>query len=175
MPEPCYSLAVDDTRPPKLEVYRDKNVALEYDRRWSGSLGAKRDKRKASAITKAFKLLSKHHAIQFQSVLDIPCGTGRFSNLLDQFGCKTTGADLSDEMLEQARLKHPQHEYLTADMATIPFADDTFTSCAFTGFARQILNGAAAGLQIRRDYRLPPFAYRAHFLAKDALPPWCLR
>jgi ubiquinone/menaquinone biosynthesis C-methylase UbiE len=115
---------MDDIRPPKLEVYRDDTVARDYDQRWSGALGKKRDVRKARAILKAFDILKEHHGISFQDALDIPCGTGRFSNLFDTRGCHTIGADLSVEMLQQARAKHPQQNFLCADIARLPFEDN---------------------------------------------------
>ena len=115
---------MNDIRPPKLEVYRDEAVARDYDQRWSGALGKKRDVRKARAILKAFDILKVHHGVSFQSALDIPCGTGRFSDLFDAQGCHTIGADLSVEMLQQARAKHPQQDFLCADMGRLPFEDN---------------------------------------------------
>jgi SAM-dependent methyltransferase len=38
-------------------------------------------------------------------VLDIPCGTGRFQEIYDEFGIQATGVDKSVEMLELARAK----------------------------------------------------------------------
>lgn len=41
---------------------------------------------------------------KFQSALDMACGTGLHSILLAQMGIKTTGVDISETMLNQARL-----------------------------------------------------------------------
>ncbi|MEQ8187072.1 MAG: methyltransferase domain-containing protein [Candidatus Eremiobacterota bacterium] len=41
---------------------------------------------------------------KFQSALDVACGTGLHSILLAQMGIKTTGVDISETMLKQARL-----------------------------------------------------------------------
>jgi glycine/sarcosine N-methyltransferase len=41
---------------------------------------------------------------KFQSALDVACGTGLHAILLAQLGIKTTGADISETMLKQARL-----------------------------------------------------------------------
>ncbi|MBC8370723.1 MAG: class I SAM-dependent methyltransferase [Planctomycetes bacterium] len=115
---------MDDLRPPKLEVYRDDNVAQNYDQRWAGAIGAKRDRRKARAIRQAFSVLVNHYSNDsFTTVLDIPCGTGRFSDLFDDQHCLTVGADLSFEMLQQAQLKHPQHQFVCADLGKLPFDD----------------------------------------------------
>jgi ubiquinone/menaquinone biosynthesis C-methylase UbiE len=116
---------MDDIRPPKLEVYRDETVARDYDQRWSGALGKKRDLRKTRAILKAFDVLRDHyHGASFRNVLDIPCGTGRFSNLFEAQDCHTIGADLSMEMLQQARKKHPQQNFICADIGRLPFEDN---------------------------------------------------
>ena len=116
---------MDDIRPPKLEVYRDETVARDYDQRWSGALGKKRDLRKTRAILKAFDVLRDHyHGASFRNVLDIPCGTGRFSNLFEAQDCHTIGADLSMEMLQQARKKHPQQDFICADIGRLPFEDN---------------------------------------------------
>ncbi|MFT7517015.1 MAG: SAM-dependent methyltransferase [Myxococcota bacterium] len=116
---------MDVIRPPKLEVYRDESVAQDYDQRWAGALGEKRDLRKARAIRRAFEILQKHHAAaELVTVLDIPCGTGRFSDLFDRYSCQTLGADLSVEMLQQAKLKHPQHAFICADIGKLPFLDN---------------------------------------------------
>lgn len=116
---------MDDLRPPKLEVYRDQSVAQDYDQRWAGALGEKRDLRKARAIQRAFEILQNHHAgSELVSVLDIPCGTGRFSDLFDTYNCQTLGADLSVEMLQQAKIKHPAHQFICADIGQLPFLDN---------------------------------------------------
>ncbi|MDP6962895.1 MAG: class I SAM-dependent methyltransferase [Planctomycetota bacterium] len=118
---------MDLPRPPKLDVYQDQSVAQQYDQRWSGSMGAKRDRRKSRAIHRAYKILDAHHqGCEIKSIFDIPCGTGRFSNLLDQFGCTTLGVDLSQQMIDQAKIKHPQKQYQVADMQSLPFSDNQF-------------------------------------------------
>ncbi|MEQ8220954.1 MAG: class I SAM-dependent methyltransferase [Candidatus Eremiobacterota bacterium] len=47
---------------------------------------------------------------KFQSVLDVACGTGLHSILLAQMGIKTTGVDISEAMLKQARLHGKEFE-----------------------------------------------------------------
>ncbi len=50
------------------------------------------------------QLLEKWHSrFQFSSALDVACGTGLHSCVLAQLGVKTTGADISLEMLKIAR------------------------------------------------------------------------
>ena len=112
-------------RPPKLEVYRSTSVARDYDQRWAGSVGAKRDARKARALKKALAIVENARGEVAQSVLDIPCGTGRFSQLWAGRDLHVLGADLALPMLAEALRKNPNSTYLAADMAKLPFADDS--------------------------------------------------
>jgi len=114
-------------RPAKLEVYRQDQVAQDYDRRWAGARGAKRDARKRRALLRAVAILRGHAeergGVWGQRLLDIPCGTGRFSDLLAAEGGEVLGMDLSPQMLAAARHKHPSASYVAADLAQLPLAD----------------------------------------------------
>ena len=114
---------MDDIRPTKLQVHRDETVARDYDQRWSGALSKKRDLRKAFDV-----LRDHHHGESFEKVLDIPCGTGRFSDLFDTRDCHTIGVDLSIEMLQQARAKHPQQDFFCANIGRLPFGDNAIAT-----------------------------------------------
>lgn len=60
-------------------------------------------------------------------VLDIGCGTGNFTNLLQHItkAC-VSGADQSAGMLEKARLKNPDIQFTQADACDLPYEDDSF-------------------------------------------------
>jgi len=60
-------------------------------------------------------------------VLDVGCGTSRFG-----FISKYTGADFSEPMLEKARQKHPDNDYIQADAHELPFEDDSFENVIST-------------------------------------------
>jgi len=112
-----------DPRPTKLEAYRSEAVARDYDQRWAGLIGAKRDARKAKALERALACLEGHCGERAASLLDIPCGTGRFSRLWDDRNLHVFGADLALPMLHEAREKYPDSTYLAADMVKLPLAD----------------------------------------------------
>jgi ubiquinone/menaquinone biosynthesis C-methylase UbiE len=71
-------------------------------------------------------------------ILDVPCGWGRHTRLLPQAGYRTTGADLSIDLLERARADgttararsraRKTHEpwFAAADLRTLPFIDHGF-------------------------------------------------
>ncbi len=110
-------------RSAKLETYRDPAVAEAYDRRWAGALGRRRDERKARALERALLQLAQAAGASPRSLLDAPCGTGRFSGLWPRLGYEAIGADLAPAMLAQARLKHPAACLVAADLARLPLRD----------------------------------------------------
>jgi SAM-dependent methyltransferase len=58
--------------------------------------------------------------------LDMPCGSGRFLSLLKERGFAPTAADYSLHMLEEARKRHNDVNFLQADIFNPPFAADSF-------------------------------------------------
>lgn len=112
-----------EIRPSKLETYRDREIAATYDQRWSSPRGKKRDARKAAALQRAVDAVLKARGMEAQTLLDIPCGTGRFSDLWKSRGFQVLGADLAVTMLQEAQAKHPHATFFAADLARLPFAD----------------------------------------------------
>ena len=49
-------------------------------------------------------------------VLELGCGTGRFTAQLSEYDYKVSGIDLSPSMIKIAKHKHPGIEFKTADM-----------------------------------------------------------
>jgi SAM-dependent methyltransferase len=67
-------------------------------------------------------------------VLDVACGTGYWTQRLDEAGAITFGFDLCDEMLRYAQLKSaPRTRLFLADASTIPLRSETadLTLCSF--------------------------------------------
>ena len=60
------------------------------------------------------------------NVLDVACGTGDMMVILMERGCTVTGVDISEEMLEVARLKMKGVSLMMADAEHLPFEDNTF-------------------------------------------------
>ncbi len=105
----------------KLAIYADEEVARAYDRRWSGARGAARDRRKRRALEVALA-----HLGPVQSVLDVPCGTGRFTEHLAAGGRAYVGADAAAAMLRAAAARRAGARFVAADLARLPFADRSF-------------------------------------------------
>src|SRR4051812_33335739 len=82
----------------KRDFYRSAQVAEDYDfHRFSTPERQKRNARKWAAIRKA---LSRSSGVR--TVLDLPCGTGRFTGALAREGYQVVGSDISLEMLIKA-------------------------------------------------------------------------
>jgi demethylmenaquinone methyltransferase/2-methoxy-6-polyprenyl-1,4-benzoquinol methylase len=86
-------------------------------------------------------------------VLDACCGTGDLAIAAAAAGGKVTAIDFSKPMLERARRKAPDIEWVEADALALPFADGTFDA-ATIGFGVRNLSELDKGLrELRRVLR----------------------
>lgn len=69
-------------------------------------------------------------------VLDVGCGPGRHLGELRQAGCRATGLDLSQNMIEAARAAVPEAGLVRADMRLLPLRSGAFdvVTSYFTSF-----------------------------------------
>ncbi|GMR16336.1 MAG: hypothetical protein BMS9Abin31_0665 [Gammaproteobacteria bacterium] len=65
-----------------------------------------------------------------QSLLDIGCGTGYFSQHFQQIGLQVAGLDPDPAMIEFAREKESKIEYIEGNAEALPFADNSFDYCS---------------------------------------------
>jgi SAM-dependent methyltransferase len=121
----------EDISKPKVEVYsykkdfyRDAEVAADYDlHRFTTPRRQRRNARKWSAICRALD-----EAGDVGSVLDLPCGTGRFTGHLARKDLDVVGGDISLQMMREAAdspaVRHPSIAgYVQADAEELPFRD----------------------------------------------------
>ncbi len=106
------------------EWYQADEVAEEYeDKRFSrgGQLIDRREKR---------AVLSALGPVEDKDVLEIACGTGRFTVMLAERGANVVGLDISLPMLQQGRRKaaaaNTRVDWLRGDAARLPFPDNSF-------------------------------------------------
>ena len=61
-------------------------------------------------------------------IMDLACGTGDLVPLLDRkfHGAQVTGVDFCEPMLEVARTRFPQYEFLQGDALNLSFVDNQF-------------------------------------------------
>ncbi len=112
------------------EGWKSESVAKEYDaRRFSSLAGRVYNEREQQAISELLDLASAQQ--QVKSVLDLPCGTGRISELLVKRGHEVTCADISNEMLDVARERLSAYspgasDYAIMDIYNIDRPDNSF-------------------------------------------------
>jgi SAM-dependent methyltransferase len=63
-------------------------------------------------------------ALAAGNALDAACGTGRYAGYLAARGHQVVGVDSSPEMLDRARARVPQGEFLLGDLHQLPLPDD---------------------------------------------------
>ena len=108
------------------EWYQATEVAEEYEqKRFSGG-GRLIDEREKRAVLDAVA------PVEGKRVLEIACGTGRFTAALASRGADIVGLDISSAMLQQGRAKARRAgvadhlQFLRGDAARLPFPDDYF-------------------------------------------------
>jgi demethylmenaquinone methyltransferase / 2-methoxy-6-polyprenyl-1,4-benzoquinol methylase len=87
-------------------------------------------------------------------VLDACCGTGDLALAdLRAGGARVTGLDFSEQMLERARAKSSEIDWVQGDALALPFADGSFDA-ATVGFGVRNLDDLESGLrELRRVLR----------------------
>ena len=73
-----------------------------------------------------------------QKILDLAAGTGSSSIVFLRQGVKVVAADFSNGMLEEGRKRHPELEFVFADAAALPFADEEFDTVTISFGIRNV-------------------------------------
>ena len=73
-----------------------------------------------------------------QKILDLAAGTGSSSIVFLREGVKVVAADFSNGMLEEGRKRHPELEFVFADAASLPFADEEFDTVTISFGIRNV-------------------------------------
>ena len=108
------------------EWYQADDVAQEYDSKRFSRGGRLIDHREKQAVLDAVG------SAEGKDILEIACGTGRFTVMLAERGADIVGLDISRAMMTQGREKARRAgvadhvEFLRGDAARLPFPDDHF-------------------------------------------------
>lgn len=94
------------------------NVAQSYDARRTGSLKWAREQ---ALMTELIGALPRG-----STVLDVPIGTARYAEMYAAGGHRVVGADVSRDMLREARGRAPELGLVQADVTKLPFAAGSF-------------------------------------------------
>src|SRR5690349_878550 len=141
----------------KRDFYRSSQVAEDYDfHRFSTPERQKRNVRKWAAIRKALSM-----AQGVRVILDLPCGTGRFTGALARDGYEIVGSDISMEMLQKAASvtsagggEGPQPNvrgYLQANAEKLPLRDDSLDCVVSIRFMMHV--DPATRVRMLREFR----------------------
>jgi demethylmenaquinone methyltransferase / 2-methoxy-6-polyprenyl-1,4-benzoquinol methylase len=87
------------------------------------------------------------------SVLDACCGTGDLAIACARAGGRVTGLDFSVQMLERARHKAPELEWIEGDLLALPFADESFDAATVGFGVRNVEDLELALGELRRVLR----------------------
>jgi SAM-dependent methyltransferase len=136
----------------KRDFYRSESVAEDYDfHRFSSPERQKRNVRKWAAIRKALAMTTG-----VRTLLDLPCGTGRFTGALAREGFEVIGSDISHEMLKKAASipdgqQRAIYGYLQANAEHLPLRDDSLDCVVCIRFMMHV--DAATRVRMLREFR----------------------
>jgi demethylmenaquinone methyltransferase/2-methoxy-6-polyprenyl-1,4-benzoquinol methylase len=86
-------------------------------------------------------------------VLDACCGTGDLAIAAREAGGDVTGLDFSEQMLERARRKAPELEWVCGDLLALPFPEASFDAATVGFGVRNVENLERALSELRRVLR----------------------
>ncbi len=141
----------------KKGFYRDEAVAAHYDReRFAGPFRRRRNRRKWRTLRRGLASLDT----RVRRVVDLPCGTGRFTGDLGGLGIDVVGCDISSEMMREAARTAAGTDrvrgFVQADAEALPFADDAFDAVVSIRFMFHV--DPATRVEILREFgRIAPY------------------
>src|SRR6516165_10551423 len=71
-------------------------------------------------------------------MIDLGCGSGAFTDLLQRAGYACIGLDISGKLLRLARHRHPTVEFIQGDIEHLPFADGSFYGVLLSGVVHHL-------------------------------------
>ena len=86
-------------------------------------------------------------------VLDACCGTGDLAIACARAGGRVTGLDFSERMLDRARRKAPELEWVSGDLLALQFADASFDAATVGFGVRNVEDLDGALRELRRVLR----------------------
>jgi ubiquinone/menaquinone biosynthesis C-methylase UbiE len=117
---------VDSDNVKGQEWYQADDIAEAYDEKRFSQGGRFIDRREKEAVLNALSPLED------RKILEVACGTGRFTVMLADQGADIVGMDISEAMLEQGRRKahaaglEDTIQFMQGDAGRLPFPDNHF-------------------------------------------------
>src|SRR6056297_543645 len=156
------------------EWYQEDDIAEEYEEKRFSRGGRLIDRREKQAVLDAIG------PVQDKDVLEIACGTGRFTVMLAERGADVVGLDISGPMLQQGRQK-ARHagvadhlEFMRGDAGRLPFPDDSFDTVMAMRFFHLADQPASFLSEMRRVSRDQVFFDTFNRFTTRSLYNWAL-
>ncbi|WP_226021784.1 class I SAM-dependent methyltransferase [Halomicrobium salinisoli] len=156
------------------EWYQADDVAQEYEAKRFSRGGQLIDRREKEAVLDAIG------PVDGKSVLEVACGTGRFTVMLADRGADVVGLDISGPMLQQGREKARSAdlagsvEFMRGDAARLPFPDDHFDAVVAMRFFHLADTPAAFLAEMRRVSKEQVFFDTFNRFSTRSLYNWAL-
>ena len=156
------------------EWYQTDTVAEEYEAKRFSRGGRLIDRREKEAV------LSAIGPVEDKKVLEVACGTGRFTVMLAERNADITGLDISGPMLQQGRKKataagvDDHVGFMRGDAARLPFPDNHFDTVLAMRFFHLADTPAAFLAEMRRVAREQVFFDTFNRFSTRSLYNWAL-
>jgi ubiquinone/menaquinone biosynthesis C-methylase UbiE len=86
-------------------------------------------------------------------VADLGCGSGVFSNLLQQAGYHCVGLDISPKLVALARSKFPAVTFVEGDVEHLPFPSGSFDGALLSGIVHHLPDPSQCAAEVFRVLR----------------------
>lgn len=87
------------------------------------------------------------------SVVDLGCGSGVFTHLLQRAGYDCVGLDISGKLIAAGRRKHPDLPFLQGDIEHLPLADASFDGVLLSGVVHHLPDPSRCAAEVFRVLR----------------------
>src|SRR5262249_53865017 len=104
-------------------------------------------------------------------IVDLGCGSGAFTRLLDDAGFAAEGVDLSPRLIALARRLYPHIAFREGDVEALPFSEGSFDGVLLSGIVHHLPDPGRCAAEVHRilkpggwffafdPNRLNPFMY----------------
>jgi ubiquinone/menaquinone biosynthesis C-methylase UbiE len=103
-----------------MNVFIKSEIANKYDLYYQTEIGNNVNQIEEKLVTDLLKDIPR------TKMLELGCGTGHWTNFFVNKGYKVTATDISDAMLQIAKQKNLNADFIKADSSKIPFEDNSF-------------------------------------------------
>ena len=83
-------------------------------------------------------------------IADLGCGSGIFTQALADLGFSVTGVDLSPGLIDVARQRFPDVEFLVGDVENLPFDDGAFDGILLSGILHHLPDPKPCAREVHR-------------------------